>query len=177
MPGKARGPKKAWYGVRTLYRVTAEGKPKSRGGNFDPEATLIEDRIVLFQATSDDDAITQAIKEARSYCRQYGYVNPYGQRVLTRFLDACDAYQISEMAARRPGAGSEVYSVTELVRASVPDSAVRKRRMGKQASRSQEARLKFASVRILRQVLAQMASDSPAKLGAKGRDSRSKRCP
>ena len=156
-------PKNAWYGVRTLYRVTAEGKPKSRDKRFGPESTLIEDRIVLFQATSFDDAIKQAIKEARSYCRQIRYVNPYGQNVRMRYLDAYDAYEISEMPDRKPGAGSEVYSLTELVRASVSDSTVVKKRMGGQASRGTVARWKFVNARIVRKALALAASQIPAK--------------
>jgi len=163
MPRKPKSPKKTWYGVRTLYRVTAEGKPKLRGDHFDPEATLIEDRVVLFQATSFDDAVAQAIREARTYCKGISFVNPYGQKVQMRFLEACDAHEISEMPARKPGAGSEVYSLTELVRASVSDSAVVKKRMGGQASLGTVARWKFVNARIVREALAFMASHSPAK--------------
>ena len=31
-------------------------------------------------------------------------------------MGACDAYEIFEVSRRKPGAGSEVYSSTELVR-------------------------------------------------------------
>jgi len=163
MPGRAKSPKKAWYGVRTLYRVTAGGRPKSRDKHFDPESTLIEDRVVLFQATSFDDAIAQAIKEASTYCKQIRYVNPYGQKVRMRFLDAYDAYAISEMPDRKSGAGSEVYSLTELVRASVSDSVVIKKRLGGQASLGTVARWKFVNAHIVREALALAASQSPAK--------------
>jgi len=150
-------PRKAWYGVRTLYRLAAEGKPKSLDRHFDPESTLIEDRIVLFQAISIDDAITQAIKEARSYCRQTTFVNIYGQRVRMRFLDVCDALQLFD---RKPSAGSEVYSSTEVVRAAVSNSAVIRRRMGPQATEASEARYKFIDGRILRDALAALALES-----------------
>jgi hypothetical protein len=163
MSGKAKRPKKTWYGVRTLYRVIAEGEPRTRDKHFDPESTLIEDRVVLFQATSFDDAIQQAIKEARSYCKGIRYVNPYGQKVRMRVLDAHDAYEISEMPDRKPGAGSEVYSLTELVRASVSDSVVIKKRLGGQASLSTVARWKFVNARIARKAMALMASNRPAK--------------
>jgi hypothetical protein len=163
MPRKPKSPEKTWYGVRTLYRVTAKGKPKLRDKHFDPESTLIEDRVVLFQATSSGDAVAQATREARTYSRQIKFVNPYGQKVQMRLLDACDAYEISEMPARKPGAGSEVYSLTELVRASVSDSAVVKKRMGGQASLGTVARWKFVNARIAREALALMASDSPAE--------------
>jgi hypothetical protein len=94
-------PKKAWYGVRTLYRVSAEGKPKLRDRYFDPESTLIEDRIVLFQAIGFDGAIAQGIKEARSYCRQVRSQNVYGQKRRMRLLDACDAFDLRGQAGRR----------------------------------------------------------------------------
>ena len=163
MPSKVESAKKTWYGVRTLYRVTAEGKPNSPGKHFDPGSTLIEDRVVLFQATGFDDAIAQAVKEARAYCRRIRFVNPYGQKVRMRLLNAHDAYEISEMPKRKPGAGSEVYSLTELVRASVSDSAIVKKWLGGQASLETEARYKFINARILRKALALMAAESPAK--------------
>jgi hypothetical protein len=163
MPTKAKSQKKTWYGVRTLYRVTAEGEPKSPGKHFDPESTLIEDRVVLFQASGFDDAIAQATKEARSYCKQVRFVNPYGQKVRMRFLDAYDAYEISEFPDSDPGAGSEVYSLTELVRASVPDVAIVKKRLGGLASKETEARYKFVNAGVMRKALALMAANNPAK--------------
>jgi Domain of unknown function (DUF4288) len=149
--------KKAWYGVRTLYRLAAKGKPKSRDRHFDPESTLVEDRIVIFQAISFDDAIAQAIKEARFYSRQTRFVNMYGQKVRMQFLDAFDAFKIFD---RKPAAGSEVYSSTELVRAAVSDSAVIKRRMGPLATGATEVRYKFIDGRILRKALATVALDN-----------------
>jgi hypothetical protein len=98
--------KTAWYGVRTLYRIGAEGTPKLRDQRYDPKSTLIEDRVVL------------------------------------------------------SGAGSEVYSTTEVVRTSVSDSAIVSRRMGRRASEAEEsrARYKFINGRILRKALALVAS-------------------
>ena len=110
--------------------------------------------MVLFQATSFDDAIAQGIEEARSYCSQIRVVNLYGQRVRTRFLDACDAFKIFD---GKPAAGLEVYSGTELVRASVSDSAVIRRRMGPKGHASMEARYKFIDGRILREALAKVS--------------------
>jgi hypothetical protein len=149
-------PRKAWYGARTLYRVVAEGAPRSRDRHFDPESTLVEDRVVLFQAISLDEALAQGIKEARSYSRQTRFVNPYGQKVRMRFLGACDAFEIVE---GKPTAGFEVYSSTDLIRASVPDSTIIERRMGPRAW-TQEARYKFVNARILRKALELVASDN-----------------
>jgi hypothetical protein len=153
-------PRKAWYGVRTLYRVAAEGAPKTRDRHFDPEATLIEDRVVLFQAIDFDDAIAQGIKEGRSYCKQTRFVNPYGQQVRMRFLEACDAFEIF---AGRPSTGFEVYSSTELVRASISDRAIIRRRMGAKASGADEARYKFVNARILRKALTYAKREAKAE--------------
>lgn len=154
-------PKKVWYGVRTLYRITAEGTPKSRDKHFDPEATLIEDRVVLFRASGFDDAIAQAVKEARAYCRQTNYDNAYGQRVRVRFLDAsCNAYEICEMTGGPPAAGWEVYSLTGTVPESVSDPTVIRRRMGSKGSLAPKGRLKFLNFGIVRKALAAAASRS-----------------
>jgi hypothetical protein len=146
-------PRKGWYGVRTLYRLAAEGTPRSRDRHFDPESTLIEDRVVLFQAIDFDDAIAQGIKEGRFYCRQTKFVNLYGQKVRMRFLNACDAFRIFE---GKPATGVEVYSSTEEVRASVSDRAVVERRMGPKDSGARETRYKFLEGRILREALGLM---------------------
>lgn len=116
MPTK---PQKAWYGVRTPYRVTAEGEPKSRGRLFDSQATLIEDRVVLFQADGFDDALAQAAKEARAYCRQVKFNSACGQSVRMRLPNLCDAYEIMEMTDGPPTAGWEVYSSAGTVSDSV----------------------------------------------------------
>jgi hypothetical protein len=121
---------------------------------------MIEDRVVLFQASSFDDAIAQGTKEARVYCKQTRSQNIYGQKRLMRFLGACDAYEIFEMPRRNPTAGSEVYSSTELVRASVSDSTVIRRRMGLKSSGAVEARIKFVDGRIARKILMMMTSSN-----------------
>jgi uncharacterized protein DUF4288 len=53
-------PKKKWYAARALFRFVATGKPKRRDRYFDPNSTLLEDRVVLVQATSFEDAIKKA---------------------------------------------------------------------------------------------------------------------
>jgi hypothetical protein len=128
-----------------LYRITAKGKAKSPDKNFDPNSTLIEDRIVLFQAASVDDTIAQAVKEARIYCN-LKMVNIYGQRVGIKRLKVCDAYEIIEP---KPTAGVEVYSSTDVFRASASDSSLIERRLGT-ASANLKARYKFMDGPILR---------------------------
>lgn len=143
--------KNAWYGVRTLYRLTAKGRPKSRDKYYDRDSTLVEDRIVLFQANRFDDALAQGEKEARSYCRRTRFVNIYGQQVRMRYLDACDAFEIFD---KKIAAGSEVYSSTELVGASVRDSALIASHFREDASARGPRRHKFIDGNILRDIFA-----------------------
>lgn len=51
-----------WFGVKTLIRWEAIGKPESIDENFDEDATLVEERIVLFKARSSDEAIKKSGK-------------------------------------------------------------------------------------------------------------------
>jgi len=152
--------KKTWYGVRTLYRNTAEGQPKGHGRSYDPSSTLIEDRIVVFQAASFKDAISQAEKEARAYCKEISIVNPYGQRVRVRYLNACDAYELYD---RRLAPGTDVFSTTQLISATVKDPAVVKRLMGRDSTARTAARLKFVDGGIMREALALMAKSNAPK--------------
>lgn len=79
-----------------------------------------------------------------------------------RFLGACDASGIFEMSRRKRGAGSEVYSSTELVRRSVSDSAVIRKRMGLETSGPLKDWSKFVEGRILRRALAMAETQKPS---------------
>jgi len=109
-----------WFGVKTLYRVVARGRPATTDAGYDPGVTLVEERVIVLRASSFGDAIRAAEREARVYARGE-YTNPYGQRVAMRYLGECDAF---EMFAS-PRDGGEVYSRTQLV-----DRGIRDRRVG-----------------------------------------------
>jgi hypothetical protein len=47
-------------------------------------------------------------------------VNPYGQQVITRYLGACDAFELFDT----PGEKAEVFSATDVVSKDVPDQHV-----------------------------------------------------
>lgn len=143
----------SWYGVRTLFRLVAIGKPKWTDRYFDPASTLVEDRVVLFQATDFDDAIHQAKAEARRYCKATRYTNIYGQRVQLRFLKAIDAFS---MLDNQPRAGCEVYSSTAIVPTSVRDAGVVTRWFGKKERGAWQARNKFIHDKILTDALQAM---------------------
>ncbi len=124
--GKPKGAANAaWYGVKTLFRVEAVGKPIAQDSAYDGTVSLVEERVVLFKARAFGAAIRAAEKEARRYARRR-YVNPYGQRVVTRYLGACDAFELFEA----PGAQAEVFSATQIVSRLVADRTVVNQRLG-----------------------------------------------
>ena len=99
-----------WFGVKTVYRIEAKGMPVTADDRFDPEATGVEERVVLIRARSFDEAIAKGEAEAKEYASDT-YTNPYGQVVRTRFLRKSDAFELYD----DPGANVEVYSSTELM--------------------------------------------------------------
>jgi|SRR5437867_4092962 len=114
-----------WFGVKTLFRTAAVGKPVAPDEAYDPDTSIVEERVVLFRARGFGQAIREAEREACSYARSQ-HVNPYGQRVVTRYLGACEAFELLDFR----GAGSEVFSTTEVVPRRVPDKAVVNQRLG-----------------------------------------------
>lgn len=137
-----------WYGVRTLVRLIATGKPKKTDKHFDPMSTLVEDRIVLFRADSFDSAIMKAEKEAQQYCRGTRFTNIYGQSVRMKLLRIFHAFTIDG----EPVVGSEVYSSTTLVARSVSDAKLIAQLFGDD-DESAERRYKFLDAKILGEAL------------------------
>jgi hypothetical protein len=161
--------KMGWYGVRTLFRLFATGKPKWTDRYFDPASTLVEDRIILFQAKSFGDAIKQAEAEARHYCKAIRYLNVYGQSVRLKFLGAIDAFSMPDTKLY---AGVEVYSSTAIVPNSVRDARVVTRWFGKKEKGAWQARNKFIDGKILRDALTAMKESEtkrPARPKSRGR--------
>lgn len=129
------------YGVKTLYRTTARGKPKRIDRFYDAKATSVEERVVGFRARSFAEAIRLAEAEARNYVADLvEYENPYGQIVRKRYLGACDAFHLFDGAS----AVGEVYSRTELVSSAISDRAVIDALLGRDESAGEsECRRKF----------------------------------
>ena len=90
---------------------------------------------MLFKARSFDEAIRAAEKEAREYAR-LRVVNPYGQRVVVRYLRACDAFELFDT----PGVGAEVFSATEVVSKRISDRAIVERHLGKRVDKELDRR-------------------------------------
>lgn len=115
-----------WYAIKTVYRTSARGRKTRTDAHYDAEATLVEERVVLTRAGSFKAAIAKGEREAREYARNTTYRNPYGQPVKTHYLEACDAFELSE----QPGPGVEVYSRTEVTDSAQSDGAVVERHVG-----------------------------------------------
>ena len=118
-----------WFGVKTLTRWEAIGKPKSIDENFDEDATLVEERIVLIKARSFDEAIKKGEAEAENYLSEYK--NFYGQKVKQRYLKVCDAFELFDEPNE---SGIEVFSSIEMVSKKVKDSKLVENKFGKDES-------------------------------------------
>ncbi len=79
-----------WFAVKTVYRSTAIGKPRVTDGDYDPDGTLVEERVVLLRARDHEDAIRKSEKDAKQYAKET-HTNPYGQSVVTRCLKAIES--------------------------------------------------------------------------------------
>lgn len=129
-----------WYGVKTAYRLEPSGEPESTDRDYWGDGSLVEERVVLFRARSFDDAIRKAEDEAKRYAAGSTDRNPYGQPLTLRYLETCDAYELTSDDS--PASGTEVFSMTELVPRSVSDDAVLNRRFGREESTRTRARRK-----------------------------------
>jgi len=107
----------SWYGVKTIYRSRCSGKtPRPKGGT---PSTVVEERVVIFRARSFAEAIKKGEKEAKEYCN-WKYTNPFGQKVKTKYLGACDAFILLDP----PKSGTEVYSGMNVADPKISDSRV-----------------------------------------------------
>ncbi len=128
-----------WYGVKTLTRWEAIGKPKSIDENFDEDVTLVEERIVLIKARSFDEAIKKGEKEAKNNLSEYK--NFYCQEVKQRYLEVCDAFELFDEPNEN---GVEVFSSTEIVSEKIKDSTLIEGKFGKVESlEAKKKRRKF----------------------------------
>lgn len=134
-----------WYGVRSQVRLVATGKPKRPGVEYDPESTLVEDRVVLFRAESFESVIAQGEAEAREYCRRIRFSNIYGQNVRLKFAGIVDAFSMADF---KPGHAAEVYSGTTIVPSEVTNQELLAARTA--PPETPGARYKFIDARLLR---------------------------
>src|SRR4029450_14001653 len=129
----------AWYGVKTVYRVSAKGPPRRPDAHYDATATLIEERVILVRARSHDEAQGKAEAEAKLYTARF-HVNPYGQTVTMKRLGTIESFELFDP----PRNGGEVWSTTYMLSRTVRGKDVVDRTFGPEESLAQkERRRKF----------------------------------
>jgi hypothetical protein len=106
-----------WFGVKTLYRLVAHGRPKAPDEYFSGQQTMFEERVVLLRARSFDEALRRGEQEAKAYVKPGHHENPFGQRVTLEYLKTADAFE-------NPAAGVEVYSVTGFISRRISNEAL-----------------------------------------------------
>ena len=116
--------KKAWFAVRSLYRSEVVGEPRVVDEDYDPDGTLVEERIVLVRAGSHQKALQKAEAEADRYPGQH--INPYGQLVVWRRAEFLDSFQLFDT----PGDGREVWSMMTVVPSAKTDDELAIQRFG-----------------------------------------------
>lgn len=97
------------FGAKSLFitRISGRGKVKARykSANY----FLLEERIILVKGKDFNEAIKKAKKEAISY--ESIHENPYGQKVITKFLKCIDVFELYS----KVGDLAEIYSINYLV--------------------------------------------------------------
>jgi len=111
-----------WYTVRTLYRSRTDERPVKPDLSYDPDATLLEERVVLVRAKSRQEAQAKALREAKDYAGTGTFANPYEQMVRTDLLRTCDVYELDE----NPADKTEVYVANHLMSRRISDAKVEK---------------------------------------------------
>jgi hypothetical protein len=112
-----------WFSVKSLYRTEAIGKPIAKDKYYNKTVTLVEERVLMFKARNHKEAIKKAEKESQGYI-QDSHVNPYGQRVTTRFMEALDSFELFAKPHKKTKSGLEVYSTTFLISKKISDASV-----------------------------------------------------
>ena len=107
-----------WFCVKTLYRSYTEGRPVKPDRLYDPDATLIEERLVLLKARDKREAVIKAEREARDYAQKTTYINPYEQKVLTRYTGFYDLWEVQGTLQDR----QELYSMGRVISRKVSDA-------------------------------------------------------
>jgi hypothetical protein len=121
---KTRAGKKSWFAVKSLYRSEIVGDPRVVDEDYDPDGTLVEERVILVRADSHKKALQKAEAEAERYPSQH--INPYGQLVVWRRSELLDSFQLFD----KPGDGREVWSTMTVVPSAVTDEDLAIQRFG-----------------------------------------------
>jgi hypothetical protein len=121
---KTRAGKKSWFAVKSLYRSEIVGDPRVVDDDYDPDGTLVEERVILVRAVSHEKALQKAEAEAETYPSQH--VNPYGQLVVWHRSEFLDSFQLFD----KPADGREVWSMMTVVPSATTDEELSIHRFG-----------------------------------------------
>ena len=106
-----------WFAVKTLYRSKARGRPEKPDLRYDPDATLLEERLLLIKAKNTTEAISKAERDAKDYAQKASCTNPYNQEIVTYYIGYYDIFELSVPPADKV----EVFSMTRLISQRIPD--------------------------------------------------------
>lgn len=135
--------KTAWFGVKSVYQLTATGEPKAKDKAYSEGATMVEDRVVLISARDFAHALKLGLKEAKAYAKQ-GFKNPYGQKVVISVL-GLDAFLINDQL----GESCEVFSSTEIMKKPLSKAKILDNRLGADPATNDVAqRRKFSNAAL-----------------------------
>jgi hypothetical protein len=114
-----------WFAVKSLLRSEAIGKPRTTKYPYDPKLTMVEERIVIFRARNEREAIKKAEREARrNLCRRAK--NMFGETITHRLIRSFDVYPLDCV----PSDGAEVFYLWRAVSKDVPDKRVAQKFIG-----------------------------------------------
>ena len=146
-----RSKSKKWFAIKSLYRTEITDPPRVTDADYDPEGTLIEERVVLVRARSHEKALLIAEAEADDYCRLNEHINPYGQRVVWGRLGSLESFKLFEA----PGNLREAWSSMSVVPASLKDEELENQRFGPdEPAEALRLRKKYLNCRFSGEVVA-----------------------
>ena len=135
----AKKPKR-WFGVKSLFRLEVSGEPRATDELYQPGGTLIEERVVIVRAKTPKRALRKGEREADRYCRDFVHLNPYGQLVVGRRVEALVAFEMFQ----KPKQLREVWSSNWVVPTAMTDRELAERLFGpEQTSESIDRRKIF----------------------------------
>lgn len=130
---------KQWFGVKSVYLLTADGKPKTKDASYKNVTSMVEERVVLISAKDFEHALNLGQKEAKEYASA-SFENPYGQTVSMKVL-GLDAFLLSD----KIGDHAEIFSSTELLEEKISPKAILNHRLGRDPGKNDvKLRRKFS---------------------------------
>ncbi len=130
-----------FYTVKTLFRSQAKGRPKLPDRFFDPDATLLEERIQLIKAKSRVEALKKAEKDAREYAKRIRYQNPYDQDVTLEYLGLNEIFEVEHALQDK----TEIYSSSRIISQKTSVSKIAHTYLNKKQSLEHSKRKKFVN--------------------------------